>query len=267
MNTIRCNLFPGGCHHCITMSYDDGNLADVRLAQILRDNGIAGTFHLNSGKLDQPGRVAAADIPQIYAGHEVSCHMVTHPFPTELPDAGVLAEIAEDRRVLERAAGTIVRGMSYPFGNYDDRVIRLCRAAGMEYARTTVATHRFTLPQDFMQWHPTCHHKGDILDKLDAFYAPDKYSTMRLFYIWGHSFEFNNDSNWDRIEEFAKKAAHRPDTWYATNIQVVDYVQAMRSLRVDTEGTMVYNPSALEVWFTINGDTVSVKPGDVFRLQ
>ena len=90
---------------------------------------------------------------------------------------------------------------------------------------------------------------------------------MRLFYIWGHSFEFNNDSNWDRIEEFSKKAAHRPDTWYATNIQVVDYVQAMRSLRVDTEGTMVYNPSALEVWFTINGDTVSVKPGDVFRLQ
>ena len=267
MNTIRCNLFPGGCHHCITMSYDDGNLADVRLAQIFRDNGIAGTFHLNSGKLDQPGRVAAADIPQIYAGHEVSCHMVTHPFPTELPDAGVLAEIAEDRRVLERAAGTIVRGMSYPFGNYDDRVIRLGRAAGMEYARTTVATHRFTLPQDFMQWHPTCHHKGDILDKLDAFYAPDKYSTMRLFYIWGHSFEFNNDSNWDRIEEFSKKAAHRPDTWYATNIQVVDYVQAMRSLRVDADCTRVYNPSALEVWFTINGDTVSVKPGDVFRLQ
>jgi hypothetical protein len=90
---------------------------------------------------------------------------------------------------------------------------------------------------------------------------------MRLFYVWGHSYDFNNDSNWNLIEEFAKKAACRPDTWYATNIQIVDYVQAMRALRVDADCTRVYNPSALEVWFTVNGDTVSVKPGETFAVQ
>lgn len=267
LNKIRYNLFPGGCHHCITVSYDDGVRSDVRLAQIFRESGIAATFHLNAGTLGSAGRVDAADIPQIYAGHEVSCHMLTHPFPTELPDTAVLAEIIEDRRALERASASIVRGMSYPYGNYDDRVIRLCRSAGMEYARTVCSTNRFGLPQDFMQWHPTCHHKENILDKLEAFYAPDKYATMRLLYVWGHSFEFNNDSNWGVIEEFSKRAAHREDTWYATNIQIVDYIHAMRSLRVAVDGTRVYNPSACEVWFTLDGETVGVKPGETLYVK
>jgi hypothetical protein len=87
-----------------------------------------------------------------------------------------------------------------------------------------------------------------------------------MFYVWGHSYEFNNDNNWELIEEFAKAAGNREDTWYATNIEIVDYVNALRALRVSADRTMVYNPSAIEVWFTINGQAVSVKPGQTFIL-
>lgn len=266
MNVIKFDLFPGGNHHCITMSYDDGRDFDIRLAQIFRDNGLVGTFHLNSARFDKPGVVKSSELREIYAGHEISCHMVTHPFPTDNPDISVIEEIVEDRKVIEAACGYVVRGMSYPFGNYDARVIALCRTAGMEYSRTTQATNGFGLPQDFMAWHPTCHHKGGIMDKLNAFYTPDKYNRMKLLYVWGHSYEFNNDGNWDLIEEFAKAAAHRPDTWYASNIAIVDYINAVRSLRVSVDRTMVYNPTATEVWFTINGQTASVAPGQTFVL-
>ena len=266
MHVIQYNLFPGGNHHCLTMSYDDGRDFDIRLAEIFRRNGIAGTFHLNSSRIDRPGYVKASEFGEVYAGHEVSCHMVTHPFPTDNPDVSVLEEILEDRKALEAACGYVVRGMSYPYGNYDARVISLCRSAGMEYSRTTQSTNGFGLPQDFLAWHPTCKHTGGIMEKLDAFYAPDRYSRMRLFYVWGHSFEFNNDNNWELIEEFSKAAGNRPDTWYATNIQIVDYMNALRALRVSADRTMVYNPSAVEIWFTIDGQTASVKPGALFTL-
>ena len=41
--------FPEGKHKVLTMSYDDGKLADRRLVSIFNHYGIKGTFHLNSG--------------------------------------------------------------------------------------------------------------------------------------------------------------------------------------------------------------------------
>ena len=38
----------------------------------------------------------------------------------------------------------------------------------------------------------------------------------KLFYIWGHSYEFKNNDNWDVIENLAKKVAERDDIWNAT---------------------------------------------------
>jgi len=261
MHTIKFDMFPGGNHHCITLSYDDGKEYDIRLAQLLRENGLVGTFHLNASRLGTSNFVKADQLKEIYAGHEISCHMSTHPFPTDIPSISVLQEILEERKVLEAACGYVVRGMSYPFGNYDERVISLLRAAGMEYSRTTASTRNFNLPQDFMKWHPSCHHKDNLLDRLNSFYGPDRHNRMRLLYVWGHSYEFNTDNNWEIIEEFARAAAHRPDTWYASNIAIVEYMNALHSLRISADRGTVYNPTATAVWFTADGETVSLAPG------
>ena len=45
-----------------------------------------------------------------------------------------------------------------------------------------------------------------------------------LFYLWGHSYEFDDDDNWDTIEKFLQKAGCRDDVWYATNIEVYDCI-------------------------------------------
>ena len=37
--------------------------------------------------------------------------------------------------------------------------------------------------------------------------------------------------------------------WYATNIEIVDYVNALRGLKFSADSTMVYNPSAVDVYF------------------
>lgn len=84
-----------------------------------------------------------------------------------------------------------------------------------------------------------------------------------MFYLWGHAYEFNNNDNWQVIEEFAKYMGGREDVWYATNGEIYDYAKAFESLQFSVDGKYVYNPSAQEVFFvTLEEKNVSVKPGE-----
>ncbi len=264
---VEYNRFPGGKLRCLTMSYDDGRDHDIRLAEIFRENGIVGTFHLTSSFLDRGGYVKSDEIKEIYKGHEISAHTRTHPFLDQLPDAAVLTEILDDRLALEAASGTLVRGMSYPFGVYDDRVVSIMKTAGVECARTIVSTQTFDMPKDFLRWHPTCHHKnGNIMEKLETFLAPSRYTRMRLFYIWGHSYEFANDNNWELIEEFCKRAGGDGETWYASNIEIVDYMKAVWSLQTSASCDMIRNPSAVPVWIEADGEPLCIASGETVKL-
>ena len=262
--TVKTNLFPGGVRRALTMSYDDGQLFDVRLAALFDKYHIRGTFHLNSGNIGKERYVKESVLAQLYRNHEVSVHTVTHPYLTQIPDTGELTEILEDKKMLEAACGYPVRGMSYPFGAYSEHVIELARSCGMEYSRTVEATGRFDLPEDFMKWHPTAHHNGDLKGLWKQFKERD-FDQMLLFYVWGHSFEFDGADNWEVMEEFCKMAADQEDVWYATNIQIKDYVTAARSLVFSTDMHMVYNPSALDVWISVDGEPVCIRAGKLWK--
>ena len=265
---IVFNLYPNGKKKAITMSYDDGNVADRRLVEIFNKYGFKGTFHLNTKRLGDGSSITKDELRDLYKGHEISCHTHTHPFPNTMPRESLIYEICENRSGLERIAEYPVRGMSYPFGEYSENVIKEFRALGMEYSRTTRATNGWGIPEDFMQWHPTCHHKGDILNKLEVFKNPPRrIPNLMLFYIWGHSYEFNNDNNWEIIEEFCEKAANMEDTWYATNIEIYDYITALRNLRFNLDCNCVYNPSAISCWFSADGKPYEVKPGETLKLN
>ncbi|MDD3243333.1 MAG: polysaccharide deacetylase family protein [Eubacteriales bacterium] len=263
---VEFTLFPGGATHALTLSYDDGTVHDRRLVEIFNTYGIRGTFHLNSGTLGTENHIRPDEVAALYAGHEVSCHLVTHPFPVYQADTAVLREGLDDRAALEALCGYVVRGMSYPFGNYNARVIALLRAAGMEYSRTTRSTGAFALPEDFMAWHPTCHHRENALDKLDEFLAPQRFDNGRVFDLWGHSYEFHDHDNWALMEEFCKRAGGRADTWYATNIQIVDYVHARRAIRAGTDGRTFFNPTATDVWVRADGEAAVLPAGQLTRL-
>ena len=260
---ILTNLYPEGKIGAITMSYDDGNIADKRLVEIFNKYGFKGTFHLNGGRLVTETVVAHEEYASLYKGHEVSCHMYTHPFPKNCPDTVLVNEIMEDRKTLEKACGYTVRGMSYPFGEFSDHAIEILICCGMKYARTTVSTNNFGLPEDFMKWHPTTHHKGDLKKLFDAFIAAnDRYKRLNCLYIWGHSYEFDRENNWNIIEEFCEYASGRDDIWYATNIEIYDYVTACRNLMVSVDGTKIYNPSNISVWVSADDKPVEIKPGE-----
>ena len=161
-------VYPKGLRKALTFSYDDGEIFDRKLAKLLRDYGMKGTFHLNSGNLEPGERgsyhVGTGELKEVYAGHEIACHGVEHRNPTLLTKQQLVLEIQEDRKALEQLTGELVQGMSYAFGSYDDGVISVAKELGIKYSRTVNSTRGFFPPADFMQWHPTCHHSDHLLE-------------------------------------------------------------------------------------------------------
>lgn len=263
---IRFDRYKDGKLHILTMSYDDGRDADRRLVEIFNKYGIRGSFHLNSGLLGKDGYVTAEEVPSLYSGHEVSSHTVTHPHLDRIAGANAVKEVLDDRMNLEKYSGSLVRGMSYPFGTYNDSVLAILKQCGMKYSRTVAATASFDFPNDFLQWHPTCHHRNALECAEKFIYNFDFPWRIPLFYVWGHSYEFNNDNNWQSIEEFCKRMGGRDNVWYATNIEIVDYITAQRNLQISVDNSTVYNPSALTVWFSNDGETIKIEGGQTIHL-
>ena len=269
MKSVLFNAFPGGANRALTFSYDDGVTQDRRLVEIFNRHGMKGSFHLNAGLLGRkPRHLDAEEVATLFAGHEISGHSLTHPFLDHIPLAAVSQQILADRRLLESLAGYPVRGMSYPYGTTSDAVVAQLGALGMEYSRTTKATRGFDLPEAPLRWHPTCHHKHGIDELGKEFHSrADRYGNRQhLFYVWGHSYEFDNDDNWGLIEDFCASMAHHPRTWYATNIEIVDYLAAQAALRFSVECDIVRNPSAIPVWITVDGKLCEIAPGSTIRL-
>ena len=264
---IRFNVFPGGKKRCVTFSYDDGCDNDARLIELFNRYGMKGTFHLNGINYLGYSDAQLKEVGKLYEGHEISCHTYSHCYPTLMQDQSVVTEIMEDRRVLEKIAGYPMVGLSYPAGSCSEHVAQVLSSCGMKYGRTTKSTHDFLMPRSFMLWHPTCHHDDPRLMELaDTFLAEGKRPVPKLFYLWGHSFEFEEKDNWHVIEEFFKRIAGREDVWYATNIQVYDYKQAFDQLIWNVDCTKVYNPTATDLWFHAKKQIHCVKGGQTLSL-
>lgn len=271
--------FPGGKAKALTLSYDDGVEQDIRLMEIMDANGLKGTFNLNSGLYAPEGtvypeghihrRMTEKQVTELYArsGHEVAVHGLTHPFFEQLPENMLMWEVLKDRENLEKQFGTIVRGLAYPFGGYNDQVVECLKKAGIAYARTVISSHDFKLPQDWLRLEATCHHRDPKLMELAKKFVegtPNRES--RLFYLWGHSYEFEDCDNWNVIEAFASYVGGREDIWYATNIEIYDYMQAYGRLEFSADGKLVCNPTATDLWLDKDGTVCCVKAGEMKAL-
>ena len=270
-------LFPNGKTKALTFSYDDGEKQDIRLVELFNKYGLKGTFNLNSGLMEKSDetkntKVTLDQIPKIYKGHEVAVHAVEHSFLEKLPYPVVIKELYEDRKTLERYTGYIVRGMAYPFGTYNDDVVRIAKDVGIKYSRTVEAHRSFKIPTDWLRMPSTCHHAYEgLFDLADKFVNDNPVSNWSctagyLFYVWGHSYEFRTEADWERMEEFCKKVANKDDTWYATNIEIYDYVEAYRALEYSVNLKKVYNPSCKDVWIRVKGKNYKIPSGKTVNI-
>lgn len=270
--------FPEGKFKALTFSYDDGTAYDIKLCEVFKKHNLKATFNLNGGLFPKtPGatlrsRITEEQAKQLYNSKffEVACHGFTHPTLDKCDPALALNQMVSDRLKLENMFGCEIHGMAYPNGGYNDDVVEILKTAGIYYSRTVKSHCKFSLPENWLTWHPTCHHKNPKLNELaDEFLsANNPRRDPLLFNVWGHSYEFGDDNNWDVIEKFAEKMSNRDDIWYATNIEIYLYCRSFSRLQYSADGTIVYNPTSTELWFKdIKGDTYNIKPGETINFN
>ena len=261
---IQFNVFPGGKKRVVTFSYDDGRPNDARLALLFNKYGVKGTFHLNDDSETIKDKEKAREI---YSGHEISCHTCRHGWLDNMPKSSLINEIFENRRVLEEIAGYPVVGMSYPSGAFSPEAEDALAACGIVYSRTVVSTHNFSFPKNFLEWHPTCHHR-DAMPLCERFMANlDSQWWGPLFYIWGHSYEFADEDAWQYMEKLVSTLAGSDKIWYATNIEIYNYKMAQRALYVSADETIFYNPTSIDVWVEKNkSEIICIPAGKTVKI-
>lgn len=79
------------------------------------------------------------------AGFEIGSHTLTHPHLTTLSDADLRRELVGSKHKIEDLIGKEVVAFSYPYGEYDKRVLAAVAEAGYHYA---VATRLGTVRAD-----------------------------------------------------------------------------------------------------------------------
>lgn len=274
--------YPGGRFKAFTMSYDDGMEYDRRLIGIMRENGLCGTFNINSGLFAPEGtvypegtingRLTASQASATYRGEgiEVAVHGYAHPFLESLPTATMLTELLRDRAELEKMFGCIVRGAALPYGTCNDEIREALKLCGFSYCRGVGATLGFALPDERLPFTPTMHHSHPALAEKTDFFVDLKASKRPLlFYLWGHSYEFGygkGQNSWEAITGFCQRIGGHDDIWYATNGEIFDYADAYRQLRVSLDGKILSNPTATTLYLSADGKPLSVAPGETVRL-
>ncbi|WP_459478966.1 polysaccharide deacetylase family protein [Clostridium saccharoperbutylacetonicum] len=263
---INFDLFPEGKTKALTMSYDDCQIFDRRLISIFNKYGVKGTFHLNSGMLDKENFITKAEVAELYKGHEVSVHAKTHPFLDCIPVEAIIEEIIEDRKCLESLVGYPIKGMSYPYGAFNGKLIKILDSIGMQYSRTVISHHDFYIPEDFLAWNSTCHHDDNLMELGQKFLDYEFKGKLKLMYVWGHSFEFERNNNWNLIEDFCKLVSKSDEIWFATNVDVMRYIKALKQLEFSAKGDIVYNPTAITVWISVDDKAVKIEGGETRSL-
>ena len=125
--------------------------------------------------------------------------------------------LVDDNRIyLENKLGMIIRGMAYPDSGITkmhgeityEQVKEILTQLDVAYCRTLGGDNeKFMLPTDWHAWMPTAHHINPHLLKfienfnsLDPDGARGANRFPRLFYLWGHSFEFERNNNWELLD-------------------------------------------------------------------
>lgn len=268
----RVLCFPNGVKKAVTLSYDDCIEADKKLIGMMEKYRMKGTFNLIPGWFAEEGTVYPEEetyrlvtesmAKEMYDNPlvEVANHGDRHKYMTSLSTAEMADDMITCRKKLEKLYGRNVRGMAYPYGWYSPELMNVLDMCGVAYSRTVNSTHRFELPENWLAWHPTCHHDDEkLMELMNQFLALQVEDQPKLLYVWGHTFEFERNKNWNRMEEFMQKISGQEDIWYATNIEIYEYVKAYERLEISADGTRIVNPSRIPVWTEIDGTIYKVE--------
>jgi peptidoglycan/xylan/chitin deacetylase (PgdA/CDA1 family) len=151
-------LFPGARHSAITFDDAFENFVDVAFPELHKRN-ICSTVFVIPGALGKTfGQAGCAErvmsqqqllnLPEALV--TIGSHTLTHPMLTQIEEARAREEIVNSRSKLEQILNRNVAVFSFPFGDFNDRLVDICREAGYKYVFTTLPGFAFSRGDEFV---------------------------------------------------------------------------------------------------------------------
>jgi peptidoglycan-N-acetylglucosamine deacetylase len=139
----------------VTISIDDGDVADVRTAELLHKYGLQGTFYIPARNPERPV-MPIGQIQELAAHFEIGAHTLNHAPLKSLSDSDAWQEISQGKQWLEDTIGVPAISFCYPRGKFNRTTPGLVKKAGFLGARTCLFNlHAF--PQDPFLWGLSTH--------------------------------------------------------------------------------------------------------------
>ena len=107
----------------------------------------------------------------------------------------------------------------------------ILKNCGIIYARATKCDYTFNIPTNLYTFGGSCTISCQQFPKMIQKWLKLSPKSMKLFYIWGHSYELDLYHEHEKIYYQYEKLANKEDTWYATNKDVFSYILAFKKLK------------------------------------
>ena len=192
-------------------SIDDGTIYDRTTIELFNKYNIKGTFNLNSGLQDfvwylgelPIQRLSLYEARDLYNGHEVASHTLTHPYLDQCSYEDVIREVNEDIYNLENIFNREITSFATPFETCGEREVEIIRnSTKINNIRLSEIDESFSLPSDAYHIKVTSLDIRRALELFDTFINEDNAS---LFVYAGHSYDFFVDNTFTLLEELLKK--------------------------------------------------------------
>jgi hypothetical protein len=236
----------------VTTSWDDGDHSDLKLAELLAERKLPGTFYVPTGTVGEPSRLSASHLRELAdAGFEIGAHTVTHPVLSDLQGAALTREVVECKQALEDILGREVPSFAYPKGRANTGVANQVKQAGYRSARGLRMLSLscnfppfdmpFTIqayPHRWTGYARNLIRRGDIstLAKSSVQISRSRNWVQlgkALFdralreggawHLLGHSWETEKIGGWSELEEMMDYVSGRDGVRYLTNGQLAQF--------------------------------------------
>jgi peptidoglycan-N-acetylglucosamine deacetylase len=232
---VRQNRAPS----LVSSSWDDGHPLDLRIAELLVRYGLRGTFYVPRDA-GWP-RMTPGEIRELSSQFEVGAHTLGHILLDRIAEDEARKQLSGSRQWIEDVTGRACRVLCFPGGKYRRQQLPLVLEAGYEAARTTeLLSTRFARRVNGLSLIPTTvqvfpHSPlaygrnaikrlslGSLLKTRALFLARDWLKLAQdllgrtvshggVFHVWGHSWEIEQEHQWDRLESLLVMVAESCD--------------------------------------------------------
>ena len=227
----------------ITTSWDDGHPADWKIADLLSEHGIKGTFYVPRKNPERPV-ISEEELKDLATSFEIGGHTLNHVFLDRVTAEEGDNEIRGCQKWLSDTLGVRTKCFCYPAGRYTQANEKSAKEAQFDYARTvqllrtdlslgycaptTLQMHNHTTISYLKNALKRQHFSGVKLLLFDLWGKTDLVKMVRMFldrievqggvlHLWGHSWEIENDDGWSQLDEVLSLLANRRGFQYLTN--------------------------------------------------